>query len=256
MNTHEFNLCSGPKCTVKELTGKHQRMLTEQGKKSHSDRLNDVLKDVIVKIEGLPEITEDVLKEILSCDKKKILTEVRQFTLDFQPEFSFLFKYMDEEGNKQESPIEVTLNEGEFPFRSPKLADGSEMNFESYQDVLDAKKILITLPSGLDVEFTMLDGRGELIGSSTKKSERSSHTLLKMRRPVKFHQKDGGSTVPVQVNMDTLSYKDIEALRTKIKEVEGEVDTEMMFEHPEQEGRQEVLDLIGTTAFFFPSEAI
>lgn len=261
MNTHKFDLCSGPECEVKEMTGKHQRLLTEQGKKSHNERMNDLLKDVIVSVGGVSEITDDFIKEMLSCDKKKILTEVRQFTLDFQPEFAFMFKYMDDEGNKKESQVDVTLVEGEFPFRKPKYnaagEDAVDMEFEDYNDVLKHKKIGITLPSGLAVEFTMLDGKGEIIASSTKKAERSSHTLIKMRRPVKFHQKEGGSaTVPVQLNLDSLSIRDIEFLRAKIREYEGEVDTEMMFEHPEIEGKNEVIDLLSTTAFFFPSEAI
>ena len=50
MNTHKFNLCSGPECEVKEMTGKHQRSLTEQEKKSHNDKLHEILEDLIVRV--------------------------------------------------------------------------------------------------------------------------------------------------------------------------------------------------------------
>lgn len=277
MNTHKFNLCSGPECEVKEMTGKHQRILTEQEKKSHNDKLHEILEDLIVRVgsvhfpvmEGSKDVTSKFLKEMLACDKKKILTEIRQFSLDFQTDFSFLYKYQDSTGKKQETEIVVNLEEevgSQFPSHSPKNEIGGELSdlqFEEYSEVLEYKKVRTILPkSGEEVEFIMLDGVGEAIGSATKKSERSSHTLIKMRRPVKFVQKsEGRDVVPVQLNLDNLSIADIEHLRKKIKEVEGNVDTEIIFEHPDGDlapngEREVILDLLSTAAFFFPSAAI
>lgn len=209
---------------------------------------------------------------MLACDRKKILVELRQFSLDFQQEFSFLYKYKDSAGKKQEVEIFVNLEEegedGQFPFTAPKYRDETslnavEMDFAEYSEVLANKQIKVTLPkSGEEIRFTQLDGNGEAIGAATKKTDRSSHTLLKMRNPVKFVQKsEGKDFVPVQLDLDKLSYKDIEFLRKEIKSWEGNVDTETIFEHPEGDAapsgeKEVVLDLLSTTAFFFSSGAI
>ncbi len=283
-STHKFKLCSGPECEVTELTGKHQRLLTEQGSKTHSTKLNEMLADVIVRIgnttfpvlnDNGKDVTEDFLNKMLSCDKKKILVEVRQYTLDFQPDFAFTYKYVDSKGDKQEYEVEVTLDEnGSFPMTTPKVeadvdVDGEmvkqlvSMDFETYEEVLTAKECYTILPrSGERVRFTMLDGRGEAVGTATKKADRSSHTLIKMRNPVRFVTKEGSKNeTPIQLDLDRVAYLDLEHLRKKIKEVEGRVDTETMFEHPEAElkssgDKDVILDLVTTVAFFFPSEAI
>ena len=49
--THTFKLTSGVEAEVRELTGKHQRILTQIKKgQSHSDRLNLMLADVLVPV--------------------------------------------------------------------------------------------------------------------------------------------------------------------------------------------------------------
>lgn len=272
--THTFKLPSGVECEVKELTGKHQRLLTEQTQKPHGEKLVDMLVDVIVRVGSETTITNEFVNNMLSCDKKAILVEVRQFTLDFEEEFVFTYKYIDRDGNKQEDEMTIPIVKGQFPIK-PMLIPSIQKNedtgedervlvpaqFTEYSEVLEAKKVQITLPrSGELVQFEHLDGKGEIIGSSSKKSERSSHTVLKMRKCVRFEKKEKGS-IPIQLNYDNLSIKDIEFLRSSIKEVEGGVDTEIQFEHPEadikpQEEKMVVVDVLGTVAFFFPSEAI
>jgi len=118
-----------------------------------------------------------------------------------------------------------------------------------------------TLPkSKKEITWTLLDGIGEAVGLSTPKNERSSHTPIKMRRPIEM-LKTKNDTVPVQVNLDELALRDIEALRGEIKRVEGDVDTVITFEHPEAESKSAgekyvLVDVLGVQAFFFPSEAI
>jgi len=74
-------------------------------------------------------------------------------------------------------------------------------------------------------------------------------------------KKDGGTGTWVQANLDAMGWKDIEYLRSTIKEVEGSVDTEIKFKHPNADNLPDhkkfvVIDLLGEVSFFFPSGAI
>lgn len=262
MNTHIFKLPSGVECEVKEMTGKHQRILTEQKNKKMGDNLNELLADVIVRVGTNASIDLDFVKSMLACDRKKALTEVRQFTMDFDPVFKFTYDYTDQNGAKQKHPLEIDLSGG-FPTTTVKVENKEgvlvDADFKEYADI--TREVKVTLPkSGKQVVFNLLDGKGEQIGVSTAKNARSSHTSILMRNPREFH-KTANDTVPVQLNLDNLAIKDLEFLRKSIKEREGQVDTEIMFEHPEAESkpaneREVVVDVLGVLAFFFPSEAI
>jgi|AntAceMinimDraft_11_1070367.scaffolds.fasta_scaffold01765_14 hypothetical protein len=256
--THTFKLPSGVECELSELTGKQQRILTEQNKKPHNEKLAEMLASILVRVGSKTDIDEKFIKEkMLTCDRNAALVEARQFSLDFEDEFVFMHTYKGADGQKHTVEISEKVPEGRFPSTPVKKLNAKKeyepANYSEYEEI--EKDILIELPrSKKKVRFTLLDGSGEKIGVSTSKTKRSSHTPIKMRNPVYFEQgkKD---VIPVSLNLDNLGIKDIEFLRKKIKEFEGRVDTEIMFDHP-VEDKQEILDVISTVAFFFPSEAI
>ena len=198
---HEFTLPSGVLCEVTEMLGKHQRFLTEQSSGNMGESLNKVLLDVIVRIGDITDITPKLIDDLLACDRQKILIELRQFTLDFDEEFSFHIEYKDNSGNKKQHLITHNFRtQGDFPVENvKKLPEGiktdlgdysvlEDAKFESYDEVLANKEVYLTLPrSGKKVRWTMLDGHGERIGIQTKKSARSSHTPLRMRKVIRFN---------------------------------------------------------------------
>lgn len=261
-NTHSFKLPSGVECEVKELTGKHQRLLTEQKNKKMGDNLNELLADVIVRVGSKKGVDLNFVKSMLACDRKKALVEVRQFTLDFDPLFKFTYEYTDQNGIKQNHPLEIDLSDG-FPMTTLKVINDQgileDAKYKEYADI--DRELKVNLPrSKKDVVVNLLDGRGEEMGMRTAKSSRSSHTAILMRNPKEYH-KTSNDTIPIQVRLDDMSIKDIEFLRQTIKNVEGQVDTEIMVEHPEAEfkpasEKNVVVDILGVLAFFFPSEAI
>ncbi len=266
MANHIFKLPTGIECEVKEFTGKHQRLLTESSKgKTHSDRLIELLTDIIVRVGSVTDITDKFIRDMLACDTKKALVEARQFTLDFETEFVFTYKYTDSEGSKQELEMVIPINEGTFPFKPVQIIDEdgklSDAAYTEYSDVI--KDVDIILPKSQSrLTFTHLDGNGEKIGVAVKKEHRSSHTILSMRAPKTYFKADKDKNeTPMKANLDTMAFKDIEHLRKEIKRREGTVDTEIMFDHPEAETKSAdekeiIVDLISTVAFFFPSEAI
>jgi len=258
--SHIFQLPSGVEAEVREFTGKHQRILTQQGKsKKMADLLNEVLVDVIVRIGDEKQIDDKFLKNMLSADRSKILVEIRQYTLGNPETFDFTYEYLSE-GGKKNLELEVACN---FPTTTYKVvgADGKlvDAEFRNYDEI--EKEYEVTLPkSGEVVKLYLLDGEKELAASKIKKSDRSSHTPIIMRNPRKFRKTDSGET-PMLLDLDRTSIPDIEFLRKTIKEREGRVDTEIMFEHPEAETKgpnekEVVVDVLTEKAFFFPSEAI
>lgn len=263
MNTHVFKLPSGVECEVKGMVGKHQRILTEKQNSDSNDNLNKVLADVIVRVGSNKDINEQFVKSMLSCDRKKALVEVRQFTMDFETSFEFNYDYKDSNGQKQNYPLTLDLTDG-FPVKPLIIVEGDKVKEADYTEYSDIQRdIELVLPkSGMKIVFSLLDGKGEDIGSRTAKGNRSSHTAIKMRNPRELKEsKNSGEIIPIQLNLDNLPFKDIEYLRATIKEIEGRVDTEFMFEHPEADfqplgQRDVVIDIISQKAFFFPSEAI
>lgn len=248
MLTHTFKLLSGPECEIKEMTGKHQRILSE-GTDSFQAKLNKMLKDLIVRIGSVTDITEDVMIELLSGDRKKMLTEARQFTLNYDPLFKFNFEY--EDGNKKMSePMEIDLSEGipEKPY------------YQTWNELSDIdKQVIITLPRcNKKVRFQMLTCKMENWGASQDKETISMHTPILMRNPQWINESEKGNPVPIkmdQKDLDNMSYLDIETLRASIKKFEGGVDTELMIKHPKTK-EDVIVDILNTKSFFFPSEVM
>ena len=245
MNTTTFKLPSGIECEVGEMTGLHQRLLTEQKNKKHGDNLNEMLASLLVRVgNNTGPFNQDFVRNMLSADRRAALAEARMFSVVDEEEpvaagaeeeelpkgprnFNFTWKYADSEGNEQSLDKVVDLSEV-FPIHpySTQWADYSQVK----------KHVEVVLKGcGKTVRFNLLDGTGEQIGSNTKREERSSHTAILMRNPC-FMTKTSNDVVPVQVSsrdLDKLSLRDIEQLRGAIKANEGRIDTEIRFEHPE-----------------------
>lgn len=272
--THTFTLPTGIVCEVKEFTGKEQEILTATNKKTHTEKLNELLKSIIVRVGSNNKIDDNFLDQMLECDKRFILVEARQFSMDFEPDFVFVYKYTDSNGKKAEFELREKIKDGHFPMFPMQLMNPAydpdtenedvpqfiPANYEDYSEV--DRHYYTKLPkSGMMVRLSHLDGKGNAILQAVDKDKRTSSTIIQMRNPVYFEQGSGDNKVPIQLNLSKLSFKDIEHLRSVIKKMEGRVDTEIMFEHPEADskpaGEKEVImDVLGTVAFFFPSGAI
>ena len=250
--TEVFTLPSGVECEITELSGKEQRLLTEQKHKKLGDNLNEVILSILVRLGSVKVFTIEDVKNLLSEDRKLILWKARRFAID-EAVFKFGWDYISRDSQKNIThPLEVELD---ADFEVKPYAD----QWDEYTAINKNVELVLTR-TGKRVRFTMLDGNGEQSGALTKKDERSSHTPLLMRNPVEF-MKTTGDEIPVKINLDKLPLMDIEQLRTAIKNAEGKVPTELRFEHPEAEYMSQaekmvVLDLLGQLAFFFPSGAI
>lgn len=256
MITHKTILLSGVECEFKEFTGKHQEMLSVNNKTPMSDRLNAVVEDIIVKL-GSIRPDKDMVKAMLVGDKRKLLCAARMASLDNEPTFDFDYDY-EEEGETKKMPLSVPLlttdAEGNevVGFNESKY----KIQYTEYSDVIANKKVRVYLPrTQKEAEFTLLDGFGEAKVNSLKEENLNSNTPLLMRNVCILEPKESGDTIPIQADLKTLPIKDIEVIRTAIKEHEGKIDTEVRFNHPVT-GKPVVVDMLNCIAFFFPSQAL
>lgn len=253
VSTHEFILPSGVRAIVKSLTGQHEEFLTQQLKgEDHSHRLNKVLADVLVQVGSNKSIDVDFVESMLAVDRKLCLVTVRQFSMDFEEFFEYDYEYEDVSDITRTHTELIPIEGGNFPF------DPMPVQYVEYSEI--QRQYKVTLPkSGQEITLNLLDGNAERMGTKLKKNERSTLSLLKLRNPVYMFKKDGGKeAVPVQLDLRKVGYKDLDFLRSAIKEAEGKVHTEIRFDHPEAETnptvqKKVVVDVLSTINFFFPS---
>lgn len=262
MRTHIFKLPSGIECEIVELATSHQEDLTSNSRnESHIEKLEKVIKDITLRVGSVQNPSKEFVSDMLACDKKKILVEARNFSMDFDP-FVFVYEYTDKNNNKKEFKLELPIDENSFPATPVKRLVGDEWvdaNYTEYSEVI--KDVFTKLPrTGTDVRFTMLDGKGERIAATYTKNTINSSTPVIIRRPVKFQIAKDSKSIPIKLEVSKLPMKDTEHLRSLIKQVEGEVDTVISFDRPEDDATGNTasvqIDIIQTTAFFFPSGAI
>lgn len=262
MTTHIFTLPTGIECEIRELDTSHQELLTGNDKsKTHIVKLEEVIHDITVRVGSVINPTKEFIENMLACDKKKILVEARNFSMDFE-DFVFVYEYKDKDGNKKEQTFNFPISEESFPTVSVKKLVGSDWVDANYKEYTEVEKTVnTTLPrSGTDVQFTMLDGKGERIAATYTKKTITSSTPIVIRRPVRFELSKDQKKIPIQISVSKLPLRDTEHLRSLIRKVEGDVDTTITFDRPEDDvtGDTSVIqmDIIQTTAFFFPSGAI
>lgn len=255
--THVFKLITGVECEVKEFTGKHQRLLSEAGK--GNSQMVKVLADVVVRIGSNVDVTEEDIEKMLSGDRKKLLVEVRQFSLDFPKEFQFEFEYKDVDGQKQTESMVCSLELPERKYRTIE-PDGSykEVNCTEYSEV--PRNVLTTLPrSGAKVRMHWLDGKGENALTKIKEEDLNINTLVDARRPEELVTKQGSNgEIPVRVDLDRLKIQDAGHLRGLVDKTEGDVDTLIEFPNPKYYPGSAVdkdikIDLLAVPDFLFPS---
>lgn len=292
--THSFKVASGIEAEISQLTGVEQDILTSQKSQSAEVRNLSMLASILKRVGefDLTTMSDEermtFIKSMPSCDKKAVLCEARAFSNDFDPIYDFNYEYqsVDAEKGKQVYPQTITLGGGSFPIRPIKEFDEKMLLdkdnkplkklrdieavlrrlqpkvFENYKQVLDNKFIYATLPNtNVKIRMRMLDSVGESIGAAVKKEQRSSHTTLLMRN-VCYQAENGNTYISFQhSDLNKLPINDLEFMRLLRNYVEGNVDSEIQFEHPEAELKAPhekivTLDLLSEISFFFPSGTI
>lgn len=263
----KFNLVSGIPCEVTEMTGKHLRIMTQGSNMRTGAGIATVLEDCIVLIGGKKPTPADI-KTMLAADRKKALVEIRQFSLDHDPNFKFDYEWVDEDGIKEKIEYELditTLQEQEeneipeFPETSyKKINEKGEYEEQSWETLEQVDKLCYTtLPkSGQKVRFQYLDGTAEEAATNLKTKDMNVNSAMALRNPVYLDKTGAGDGVWIRLDLDRLGLKDIGHLRTVMNMCEGKVDTIAVISHPKDESRTARVDLVKQPSFFCMPEGI
>lgn len=281
--TRVFKLPSGPEVEVDEMITKHQRLLTEQKNGTGNERLNLLVESLLIRVGSLhlntlsKEERREFVMNLASRDKREILIQIRQFTLDDDMSMSLQYKYKSKIAGDNYGKEKKELVTGSLTIESTtykKLTgEVDESGFPIYEDINAVeysdfnKTFIVVLPkSKQTVRFSILDGYGEKRASMLKSDNISSNSTIEIRNPVFLVDVDKDGTrlktpVWIKLDLDKQGIRDTEYLRKVISNVEGESITTVTFRHPEadildEENQFVTIDALGETAFFFPSGVI
>lgn len=259
-NTTSFKLLTGVECTISEMDGSSQNILTRSGntEKKIAD-FNELIKNHIVKLGSKTDITDNDILNLLTWDRKKILIELRQFSLGYPKKFYFKYTWTENNKMKRVENIEWDLENmfAEKPYCTI-AQDGSIIPLEckEYSEVLSKIENIFILPRSLkkaSITFPTVDQ--ERKWSKVDSKSMSSHTELQIFKPITYEE-ISGSTTPVMIELDRLAYLDIEKIREMKNQLQGNIDTIIHLENSENASQKVSLDLTAEVSFFFPSRAV
>lgn len=267
--TKEIQLVSGPTASLRKLVGKHQRLLTEGDKVNTGEGINEVIADILEGVSGMSrsDITPKFAATILDPDRRKILLEARQFSVRDNHKIDFEFKWEGESERFAYNGVPIDpAGFKEHPLMRPTEAtrhlplhqwEWEPVRYESYAEVLaEGQHMQGTLADlGKVVRWWRLNGVMEATALKIPKKQRSVHTIIKQRRPNEVQQAGNGDDLLLGVNLDRLSYDDINDLYKAMLLSEGDLDTSLTIYHPNN-GQSLEVDLLTLPAFFFPSGAV
>lgn len=276
---------SGVSFELRNLKGKDQKIMTKQGTDgTESSRFNKMLAGALLKLGTLEgdQITEEVVKNCLSNDRKFMLVVLRQHSLNYEKEFKFAYEWPLQQGSKEKDlhNYSVNFDSKNFPvepyqWMREKLAelkkDGDEtvydghniaypVLYKSYEEMLaDHKYRTFSLP-GTDVKcrFTLQTGGIEAEYSHIPQNKQDANTTFEMH-DCKYWDPDKDNSTKgkwIDMSTDEMDMLFVEVIRKTIKEHEGKVDTMLAIQHPKNQARETRVDLVGLLAFFFPSQAL
>lgn len=258
--TNTFTLPSGHVCVHRWLTGAEQQILTSKNG-SMTDKINSILKNIVVSVGGDGDITDKLLDKLLAADRQAIMWMAQRFTYDFEDTIKLKIKYEGEfeirEGDEVKKYKDITVDE-EIPLHdSPFTAYPVDMSSTPYMEINTEREF--TLPkTGELIRYNLLDGAGERIMAADK--DTSYLTSMKGRRPRRVTTSKSGNEVPISLDLARLNIRDVEALRADMEANEGKVDTIVTFGHPHAElveprYREKMVNIMAEPGFFFPSQA-
>lgn len=281
--TCTFTLPSGVPVECFQLYGEHYEILTSNKYKGE-EKMNELILSLLVsvgsvKIKNSPENklkNRQFLNSIRGEDKRHILASVRQASMDYEKYFEWVYKWVKEDGTSMDTPQKVNLNDVEKEYTQNHLdklveiygaehleffkelnANGTFLTTPSMHRASEYSDLqtdyIVTLPKlKMDIKLRYLTGTGELFLANFNKKKISTNTLIEARFP---EYQEGEKWIRVKAK--DLHMQDLEYLRGQIEKHEGNVEMELRFKNPDTTSSQKTIsvDLIGETAFFFPSGA-
>lgn len=276
-STRVIQLHSGVESTITRLSNRHQSILTDRNLLASGDAINAVLTDCTVGIRGVDgPIDDKAVRSLLSIDRKKLISEIRNLSL--RDPNHFLLSYKTEDGRTREA--EIDLSTEQYKIRPMKLPyyegvlltadytgepvsydkiEWRETTYESYSDIRRQFCIGVGFekdpdPNSLqNVKYDLLDGNGEIrLAKMPKKVLKAKNILAQLDvRNIRYTIEKDGKQIESPLTTNLLSYQGCEDLRGAAMAAEGRYDTIVEFED-EETGEHQAINLLAQPAFFFP----
>lgn len=264
---------SGVPFTVRAFIGGDMEKLSTTVGDIGAKAFVQLIKDCVISIGDVAEITDTLINRLLTNDRKYLLIFLRQFSLNFKENFEFTHEWaVDGDGQKKDvTPHSVVIDSFEtIPYywvkeRIEKLTESNEefekefpIVYTNYEEMLsnNLNQTTTLKSTGMVVSWDLLTGAQENLFAHFTKKQRHINLPIVMRNPrtvLKAKKGDGDQLVKYETS--TGDFMDLEQIRGEIREKEGNIDTSLSIKHPELEKVAQI-DLIGTLAFFVPSLAI
>lgn len=266
-------LPSGVGFTARAFIGADMELLSTSVADKGALAFNKLIEDCVISIGTDRDITSSKIDNLLSNDRKYLLLFLRQFSLNFKEKFEFTHEWpVTEDGQQKDvtphsviiksfytkpyiwvqKEIEELKEKGEeFEYEFPEM-------YQSYKEVLDLnlEQKIILEATGAEFFWEILTGNQENLFANVGKKQRHINLPIQMRKPrVLLKGKKGNKDQLTMYNTSKGDWMDLEQIRKEIRDKEGIIDTSLSIKHPTLEKVAQI-DLIGTLAFFVPSQAI
>jgi len=270
-------LPSGVEMEVRAFIGGDMERLSMDAQEKGVDAFNELLANCIIRLGNDRSITLQKIQKMLSNDRKYGLLYLRNFSLNFKPTFDFTHEWpVEEDGQGKDTTDHSILLRG-FPMRPyywvaevmERMREEAESKgesfdnskfpkmFESYEEVYPHLEQVTKLNNtGIEVHWKILTASKEKEFAEVGPKQRHLNLPIVMRVPrIMLEPKSGKEPVPTIYETSKGDWGDLEQLRAEIHKKEGKIDTMITIKHPNK-SKEASVDLIGTLAFFVPSQAI
>ena len=214
---------SGVRFGILSLIGKFQSDITIQDEKKRRNAIDNMLLECLTNIGSKTDLTLQDVKNLFAVDRKHLLLEIRKFSNEDDPNFTFDYEFPVKDGRKRKQRFNVDFNTAQFPVRpffwldekiresyakrnDKKVSDISDEEMENYYRTIEEfptfkvdgddveydyllenfKEQSFTFPEcGVEIKYNLLTAsRENEFSRRMNASLVSSHSQIQMRKPV------------------------------------------------------------------------
>lgn len=253
LRTLEFVAPSGNSYIIREQNGEDDDIISNPITSRDLSNLSELISSLVVSstISKSGKLTQEMALNLPSNDRYCILLKSRMFSLGETIEFEY--DWGKENGGK--TTYEQDLNE--FIFNYETIPSVEEVNkkpdaipFYSTLGITGFKDIPVVLPSGKEVMFDLLTGKGETYILNLPLSEKTKNKEL-MARNLRLNVEGKWEKVE---KFSIFSSKDMIHLRRTVAEADPLFTGNTTLVNPNNESQSTMINIFSIPGFFFPGE--
>lgn len=261
MNTLTFTAPSGHTYTIREQNGQDEEILTNVADVKNIMNITKFIQAIIIGTSRKPDAKSMTIEEILNLpilDRYCIIFQARIFSIGNMMDIEY--KWKKDDGTSEKLEFEQDLEEFLLPYDKIMAEEISPSELETilnekpdaipmYPMQGQEKGIEITLNSGKNIKFDLLDGHGErfAVKLTDDKATRNAEFLAR-----NLHLEVDGKWDRVQ-NFSLFTRKEMMEMRNKIHALDPSFSGTTTLTHPVT-GESVKYPILASSAFFFPED--